>query len=197
MHDPDRQFLFANATDGTRLQVDFFWQRDRYAHRILAGVGGRELKLLESVEGSDQQDWPPSPPLQQLSIEQPRPGEHVALLVGMAGKSHWSVSVEPLAGKAGFLFDVACRRSAPGRLASTYRPLTPRPWLRVNGFAIQQQGCKLDVRALQIDQRPPLLRADEATFWFAPPTADEENGARTMRWKYCFELTTSGDGSHG
>jgi len=37
---------------------------------------------------------------------------NVALLVGMAGRSHWSLSVEPIAGRAAFLFDAACRLHA-------------------------------------------------------------------------------------
>ena len=67
--------------------------------------------MLESVEGSASDDWPASPPLQNLSIEELAPGRRAALLVGMAGRSHWSASIEPVPGQAALLFDVACRTS--------------------------------------------------------------------------------------
>ena len=96
----------ASATESDR------GQRPRLQKRV----------ILESVEGTPNQNWPPSPPLQELHLESRPDGKQLALLVGMAGNSHWSMSVEfdPAAGKA--LFDVACRvKREPGKLASTYR----------------------------------------------------------------------------
>ncbi|MEL6110685.1 MAG: hypothetical protein AAFU85_32160, partial [Planctomycetota bacterium] len=95
------------------LQVRFDWEKDRYRHTVL-----RPAQELQSVIGDDA-SWPATPPLQQLSVETIDERE-VALGVGSAGTSHWSVSVEPT--EAGFLFDWACRTSeTPGFLGSSYR----------------------------------------------------------------------------
>ena len=98
-------------------QVDFEWRSDRYHHKIIWAA-----HQLESVKGDDD-SWPSSPPLQQLSIEH-IDGREVALGVGSAGTSQWSVSVEPI--DTGFQFDWACRTSeAPGFLGSSYREQAP------------------------------------------------------------------------
>ncbi|MBL9123800.1 MAG: hypothetical protein JNG90_09220 [Planctomycetaceae bacterium] len=87
--------------------------------------------VFESIEGTPEEDWPPSPPLQELHLEARPDGKQLALLVGMAGTSHWSLSVEfdPAAGTA--VFDVACRvKRAPGGLGSRYRRSgsAPQEW---------------------------------------------------------------------
>jgi hypothetical protein len=61
--------------------------------------------------------------LQSLHIERPQ-GEHErALLVGMAGRSHWSASVVLDAPESRLRFDIACRVPAglAARLGVTYR----------------------------------------------------------------------------
>jgi len=107
---------------GAGLRVAFFKLGDRYAHAIGAVLPGEIVTpLLVSVEGTDQDLWPPSPPLQSLSIEQ-RPTGAVALLVGMAGRSHWSASVEANKNQGEVRFELACRLGGSGeQLKSTYR----------------------------------------------------------------------------
>jgi hypothetical protein len=115
-----------DATDsaGLVLRVRFTRERDRYAHAILAvEPSGREHLLLESVEGTADDEWPSSPPLQSLSIEELAPGRRAALLVGMAGRSHWSASIEAIPGRTALVFDIACRLGtgrAIAALGSTY-----------------------------------------------------------------------------
>lgn len=67
-----------------------------------------EHLCLQSLEGNDEEDFPPSPPLQDMSVEQ-RVGSQVALGVGMAGSAMWSLSVEVQADEGGLLFDWACQ----------------------------------------------------------------------------------------
>lgn len=96
---------------GEGLILEFQKLADRYAHSIVLRNSDFELSRLQSVEGTDTESWPPSPPCQQLSIEQQDAGD-VALLVGMAGKSHWSMSVQArIDEEMGPLleFDIACR----------------------------------------------------------------------------------------
>lgn len=102
------------------LRTTFVWREDRYAHVVaLYGATGEHI-LLESIEGSPDDPWPPSPAFQQLSM-QGDGDQRVALLVGMAGRSHWSMSVEVAASRRGFVFDVACRlNEAAEELGSSY-----------------------------------------------------------------------------
>ena len=63
-----------------------------------------------------------SPPLQQIHRDRSNAGEPLMLGVGMAGRSHWSLSVRLDLREGLVEFDVACRvKESAGRLASTYR----------------------------------------------------------------------------
>lgn len=157
--------------DSNGLCLELFRQRDRYHHRIVAADG---TPLLTSIEGNDQDDWPPSPPLQQLSIEEIRPGVEVALLVGMAGKSHWSVSIEPQLDHPGFIFDVACRiAQSPTCLGSRYdlhaSDATP----------VQLTGLDVGHAATQVDSG--------SARWTVAPDDNDKPGT-TVRWKYSISL---------
>lgn len=106
--------------DDDSLQVRFVWQGDRFVHSILC----QDQVTARSVDGDSQQAWPPSPPIQQLSLEH-LGGQDVILGVGAAGKSHWSVCVEPVTdsqGRSALKFDWACRSSqALADLGTEYR----------------------------------------------------------------------------
>lgn len=91
-----------------RLEARFLWQKDRFAHQIVLITPEEERLCLQSLEGNDQEDFPPSPPLQDMSVEQ-RLGSQVALGVGMAGSAMWSLSAEAHAEDGGLLFDWACQ----------------------------------------------------------------------------------------
>ena len=121
---------------GVGLQVRFARSGDRFAHRLELVSAHSVVPLLTTVEGDNETTWPASPALQQLHIER-RPIDggatsEVALLVGLAGRSHWSLSVEPRVEKAAephgvgglvaLEFDAACRvHQLPERLGTTYR----------------------------------------------------------------------------
>ena len=78
--------------------------------------------LLASVEGTAAEPWPASPPFQQAHLESRPGGRQVVLLVGMAGSSHWSASVEIDPASDAALFDVACRMHGRADwLGSRYR----------------------------------------------------------------------------
>lgn len=102
--------------------VEFSWQQDRFVQRFLR----TDRLIAESVDRGQQDDdssWPPSPPIQQLSLE-PIGDNDVLLGVGAAGQSHWSISVEPTLHDQlpALKFDLACRcKSEPVWLGSTYR----------------------------------------------------------------------------
>src|ERR1051326_2095918 len=94
----------AVGSNGVGLRIEFIWRDDRYRHTVsLIDRDRASIPLLESIEGNSEDDWPSSPPLQTLSVERLSDGRSVALLVGMAGGSHWSASVEPVAGQAALI----------------------------------------------------------------------------------------------
>jgi hypothetical protein len=119
----DEWLISRAAPDGGRLRLRFARQGDRLHQTVewLAAATNAAstiatspvVALLESCEGQSSDTWPDSPPLQQLLIEPRGAAGHVALLVGMAGRSHWSLSIEPLVDRVGFRFDAACRLSGP------------------------------------------------------------------------------------
>ena len=155
----------AVGSDRCRLRVELSWRSDRYRHvLLLVSPDGSTVPLLETIEGAAIDTWPPSPPLQTLTIEQFADGRGVALLLGLAGRSHWSVSIEPLAGEAKLVFDVACRHATkPVSLGSRYRRLTPASHTQV-----------------QASDNATIL--DQGEFIEVVPEAVAEVG--TTRWKY-------------
>jgi hypothetical protein len=113
--------LLTGSRDDLRLRIDFNRKTDRYQQALWLIAGEREVCVLTTVEGTGQQEWPPSPPLQQLHQHQTPAGDLAALGVGMAGTSHWSLAVEASADQPMLCCDVACRaRKTPGNLAVTW-----------------------------------------------------------------------------
>ena len=120
--DTDLAILESRGPDGAGLRITFLWQEDRYGHEIAYVDDQTASTLLVTERESAGLPWPGSPPLQQISWLETAPGRRVALLVGMAGKSHWSFSVEADRGMVGLVLDVACRvQCQPEWLGSTYR----------------------------------------------------------------------------
>jgi hypothetical protein len=180
--------------DGVR--VVFYRDGDRYAHGVEvfdAGQGSWQ-RVWESLEGAADDVWPPSPPLQQLHIERRAEGP-VALLVGMAGRTHWSAAVEVIGrkvagsesgGTRSIRFDVAARIPAtvrggeghsPSRLGSTYR--------------IQSSGAAVRIRLLPLESTEfaQVRSAVDERCFVRPssPWADSSDVSRTVSWQYVIE----------
>ena len=182
-----REILETHGTGGIRLGVVFHWQADRFGHSIcLLEAGGTHLPLLESIEGLPPDDWPQSPPLQSLHCESLPDGTRVALLVGMAGKGHWSASIGPRADENRLVFDVACRASeSGGQLGTSYRlpkevvvELATSDQLR-----LQVAGCAVGIVASQEQAtRCELIAANAAEMRIQPVVA--VTASRTRRWLY-------------
>lgn len=116
--------VYRLASPCEQLAVEYRWLNDRFVHRVLVG----DQVALSSVDGDGTQEWPASPPIQQISLE---PIENVSMILGVggAGRGHWSISVGWQAGgeidgrqfDGGFCFDMACRvKDQPEFLGSTY-----------------------------------------------------------------------------
>jgi len=149
--------------------LEFFWQQDRFAQRVVSQPEAEREILLRSQEGTPQQIWPPSPPSQSISVET-QDGCQVALLVGMAGKSHWSASVMPVTESlSGWEFDIACLAKQPPQwLGSSYQ-FTDTTQTVVQLEPIE--NCSIEPGS---SPRVLSLRCDVQT-------ADTP---RTLRWKY-------------
>ncbi len=108
--------------DGRGLRVVWYRDEDRFGHVIAYVAGTAATDCLTTELGRDRDPWPASPPLQQCSLEPSSRGRQMALLIGMAGKSHWSQSVETDSAAPSLTFDVACRlHHQPLWLGSSYR----------------------------------------------------------------------------
>jgi hypothetical protein len=165
----------AADASGARIRVEFTPRGDRYVHIIsMLDPSGQIQPLLESVEGSADDPWPPSPPLQSLSIETLPDGRSAALLVGMAGRSHWSASIEPDRDAPALIFDVACRHpERPLSLGSRYRQVSAageRVFIHAEGADVAGDGDILSIR----------------------PTA-VASGAGTTRWKFTVIMPPTDD----
>ena len=168
-----KEAIDAINDDGVGLRLEFDRHGDRYCHRISRiGPGSDSPPLLESIEGQPTDAWPASPPLQTLSIEKLPDGRTAALLVGMAGRSHWSASIEAVAGSAQLIFDLACRHAdQPTQLGSQYRWLSP---------------LTKNIRIADIDAQ--ISQQDENVV--VRPKSESRAG-QTTRWKYTISFPTT------
>jgi hypothetical protein len=177
--------LTAKLASGGELYVAFLQLEDRIGHRVGMRRGGIDRPLLTSLESTAEQVWPLSPPLQQCNLQPLADGQQAALLVGMAGRSHWSVSISLDPSRQGWLFDVACRvQQEPEWLGSSYR-CESRPARydsRSAAFVIDPL-----ILTICVDQSPgvssPYLNIDDDHLAVVQP---EHTGPlpSTHRWKY-------------
>lgn len=175
--------------DSGVLRVEFVWREDRFRQVIsVVGADGVVALLLESVEGPKADGFPASPPLQSLSIETLADGRRAALLVGMAGRSHWSASIEPLADAAGLVFDIACRvGEARPRLASEYAiAVASSDGAQLAGVNSRFE-VRLDRKSLVATALPGTVCMPipaEKSLTFAPVSVAAVALGATIRWKY-------------
>ena len=162
---------------------------DRVSHRIqVLNSSSLVLADLQSVEGTSADEWPPSPPLQSYSLQEIRPGQSAAFLVGMSGKSHWSASIEPRPGEGEIFFDFACRVNAtPNWLGTSYSVELPSPELSVD-FELTPNGILV---------RPEVSAKGNHTIETVATTHPLRTGCHeavptkfpaTMRWQYRIRL---------
>lgn len=100
------------------------WEKknDQFGHIVEVEWSDMWIPLLASRDELQEGQIPRSPPVQELE----RPAEGLALAVGMAGKNHWSMSVQNVT-PSDIDFDVACRvHERPIVMGSTYRELSAK-----------------------------------------------------------------------
>jgi hypothetical protein len=174
-------------TAGNHLQLRFFRRADRWQHVVEFRQSAELLWQLSSdalaadaAEPAFDENWPSSPPFQNLELHTEPGGRMFALLVGMAGASHWSASVEADPQRERFVFDVACRvKTEPAWLGSSYiveEPLTGAPMPLVE--------------IIDADPTAAVITSDPTTGRITVRVANLPGPLpRTFRWKYAISVT--------
>jgi len=184
--------LESSSSSGFRLRLIFEQGTDRVAHLIeLLNPAGEILAELRSAEGTSADEWPPSPVLQSCSLQEIRPAQSAAFLVGMAGKSHWSASIEVIPDECAFALDVACRvQEQPRWVGSSYH-WRLHSHASVVHFKKSQAGILMrvgrsDQGAGAQEKMPP---GDEVLRIVGSNECPQKFPA-TLRWKYQVALET-------
>ena len=127
-----------NSLSAGSLSVRFYKSNDRLEHMIGIDTTSSFVPVLESVEGTPQDSWPSSPPMQQIVEEKIAADNHPVLLgVGLSGNGHWSLAIETHRNSM-LKFDIACKNSrSSDTLGSKYRISTG--WSLDSGY---ECGCK-------------------------------------------------------
>jgi len=166
---------------GDRLQLRFARRGDRWEHAIDFRVAGRTVWQLNSDEGTADDAWPSSPPFQSLEMHAQPDGRTIALLVGMAGASHWSASIETDPAGERIVFDVACRvKIEPNWLGSSYVLSDPAGRPRIEAIALESTADGSQPTIATTGERIVVRVTDLAG-----------SLPRTVRWKYAISAFES------
>ena len=113
------QIEIQTANGDVTIKLEFARGPDRWAHRWLVATDNSELEIMSSEEGTPIQNWPSSPPLQEVS-RHCLDGTVAILGVGMAGKSHWSASysLDGVEFESAIKSDLACLQKSTASDAS-------------------------------------------------------------------------------
>jgi hypothetical protein len=164
---------------GDRLQLRFARRGDRWGPTIQFHIAGRAVWQLNSVEGTADEVWPISPAFQSLEMHAQPDGRTFALLVGMAGSSHWSASVEADPIGERIVFDVACRiKIEPKLLGSSYVLSDPASRPRIEAIALESMAGGSQPIIETTGERIVVRVMDLAGFL-----------PRTVRWKYAISAS--------
>jgi hypothetical protein len=184
------------VVDAGLLRVGFHWHTDRFAHSIGVLDEGRLVPLMASIEGSASDRWPPSPPIQSVHTEQ-HGNETVLMLLGMAGHSHWSASVQLDRERQTAKFDVACRiksddeTSAATTLGSQYRTMTDPVTGDAGDVRIHVGGRGACVKPMADDDSPQTELCGSADGLLIKPVFQIDQLPCTIRWRYKITAQTA------
>jgi hypothetical protein len=187
----DESYIESIGDDGVGLFVGFARRLDRVGHVVSLVEGEKCTPLFASLEGDDQDDWPPSPPLQEVHIEK-RDKNLVAMLVGMAGDSHWSVAMDPMAGGVGITVAVACRlKQHPVQIGSRYGNLIEglSPQTDSEGRIVWQLGeHRVAIEVVSLSEYPTPETPYDPQGFEIKASINEEPFPKTIQWRYLIRL---------
>lgn len=171
------------------LALRLIWQQDRFGHVIELLRNGQRQPLLSTVADAPQAAWPNNTPLQQASLET-IDGRLAILGVGLAGTSHWSLSIETLTGdNVGLRIDCACRCSSiPERLGSRYH-WEPEVDCQTDAFAgILFRTADACVQVAPDEEHTLITCSASERLCDIVPESLGDDQAKTIRWCYQFLL---------
>lgn len=174
------------------VRIAFSKQDDRFFHTVFGIRGDQSVPLLNSVEGTPEDDEPPSPPYTELHQQ----GD-LLFLSGATTKGHWSMSVQNA--EHVILFDVACRmHSEVANLGSTYKTVQAAQTLEAGEFQLIFSADN-EEKAYSLVLGPPeaesddgccleQLRSDTGMIQVSarPSGVFFDRYPATVRWKYVF-----------
>ena len=189
------------------VQVVFRWHGDRWKHEImlmhsvdesLSSIFFRSVEGPHSMRGDAH--WPCSPSLVELDTLR-QPGSNVILAVGMAGRSHFSLSISALPNdlSGSLLFEHACRwKGSLGWIGSTYESIVPGngsfigDCLRIIPHeSIVSESCSLIADGLELLQIVPHMSSHHIDLLKRPEQLIEKTSSGheckdsgTIRWAY-------------
>ena len=179
------------------LQIHFTWREDRFHHVVQKrSSNGEWVTIAQSIEGTSEQSWPPSPPFQEVETHIGGNGMNCLLAIGLAGTSHWSAAIEEIAEPADsplpgsqvtrIRFDLACRmKKAADTLGSGYCASTVMKSTKSDRVMLcEDQTAWIEAAAGSlIATSPSEVSVRPATIPDGEPT--------TARWMYDFVIATS------
>ncbi len=166
------------ASAGWRLE--FHLHGGWLGHVVHRHTASGPVELIRSLEGFETHAWPLSPPFQELHVQQPAPGVLAALLVGRAGRSHWSASIELVETADLVRFDVACRiHERPAWLGSCY--VLNQAWRLVDGALLLAGEASLVADLMDVDKAQGTTTP--ARLWIPAPQIPQPY-PQTVRWQY-------------
>lgn len=167
---------------------------DRWWHRLIVQQAGIESTILHSVEGDSWQDWPPSPPLQDLDQHRLADGSTAILGVGKAGKAHWSASFSQQPATSDnhrrWLVEFACLCPADAAapiLGTTYEIANAvRLEMRGNRMEIITSCQKLQIEPLEAQEHSTDMVITGNRLLFSPLPIPY-SGRKSVRWGFYIE----------
>ncbi|XZE37176.1 hypothetical protein SH501x_002779 [Pirellulaceae bacterium SH501] len=185
-------------------KVIYEWDADRFRHRLAIRTADGWMDLMESVEGTSSEPWPPSPPWQQIVRESMgHRGEDVLLGVGLSGNGHWSIAVHPTNTEPsqshpttyqGLAFDVACKTSKPAtRLGSTWKvgPLWSLPCISPTEIVFSTRSSGTETRAhLFVMHGTTKVRSEGALMILELSPNSDPATPHTHRWAMRVETSS-------
>jgi hypothetical protein len=180
----ERFMLETPAVADEVLRCTFQRSGDRFIHQIESLLDGEATLMFSSVEGEPNEPWPPGPPWQELHVHEQPDGSSALMLVGQAGKSHWSMSVTVDNDANAIVFDVACRvRETPAFLGCTYLD----HWGGTGLQPVQLTALSADV----LESRP-TSSIDTSENRVAITPGYDASPPMTVRWDYAIQIDHGG-----
>jgi hypothetical protein len=170
----------------------FWWKASEDSAGNSANNPNEMIRIMTTCEGTPQDTWPASSPFQQIVCEEiGTEKKPVLLAVGMAGKTHWSGTIEGDAMTDAIAMDFAARvNTTPDFLGSTY--LIDDAWsveqqtsADASNQSVALRHSTQDIKIVFDSIGPHIvsLNGKELKLTFQPDfPATKRN--QTLRWRY-------------